>query len=263
MRNIRRFIVATSMTLGTWAVSGAQAAIVQIPESAFVAGAGQITFSELPLGTVNPVYSPGVYGGGAGSPTVSFGGYFVGQSLGDASSCAAGAALSGCVVGKPTATLALDPRSPETFIATDSSNPDSPVLSGSPLYNGPVSILFSTPQAGVGLIGGYFDNIGSTAITAFDINGNVIGSVKNNQIGLEFLGLVTSDKSASIAGLQFSLVGNESFGFAIDDVRFGAGGSIVVPSVPLPASAPMFGAALLVLSAAGYAAKRKKGAAAA
>ena len=34
------------------------------------------------------------------------------------------------------------------------------------------------------------------------------------------------------------------------------GGGIIVPSVPLPASAPMFGAALLVLSAVGFGSKR-------
>ena len=112
-------------------------------------------------------------------------------------------------------------------------------------------------------MGGYFDALNSTAITAFDAKGNVIGSVTNDQLGIEFLGLVTSDKSATIAGLEFSLVGGEPAGFAIDDIRFGLGSQIVVPNVPLPASAPMFGASLLGLAGLGYAAKRKKAAAAA
>jgi hypothetical protein len=57
----------------------ANADIIQIPESAFLAGSGLITFSEVPLGTQNPVYTPALYGGGAGSPTVTFGGFFAGQ----------------------------------------------------------------------------------------------------------------------------------------------------------------------------------------
>ena len=52
---------------------------------------------------------------------------------------------------------------------------------------------FSTPQAGVGLIGGYFNAVGSTAITAYAADGSVIGSVTNSVTGDEFLGLVTSD----------------------------------------------------------------------
>jgi len=55
--------------------------IIQIPESSFVAGSGLITFSEVALGTQNPVYPLALYGGGAGSPTVTFGGFFAGQSL--------------------------------------------------------------------------------------------------------------------------------------------------------------------------------------
>jgi hypothetical protein len=77
------------------------ASVIQIPESSFVAGSGEITFSEVPLGTQNPVYTPALYGGGAGSPTVTFGGFFSGQALGTAATCPPGAALTGCVVGKP------------------------------------------------------------------------------------------------------------------------------------------------------------------
>jgi len=60
------------------------AGIIQVPESSFRAGSGLITFSEVPLGTTNPVYPPALYGGGAGSPTVTFGGFFTGQMLGTA-----------------------------------------------------------------------------------------------------------------------------------------------------------------------------------
>jgi PEP-CTERM motif len=247
--------VAVAALLGL-AASANAAGIIDIDESAFQAGAGQITFSEVPLGTVNPTYTPAQYGGGAESPTVTFGGFFTGQSLGAASPpCPAGAALSGCVLGNPTGPLTIDPNSPQTFTANDGSNPNSPVLSGSPTFNGPIAIEFSTPQTGVGLIGGFFNAVGSTAITAFDVNGNVIGSVSNTQEGLEFLGLVTADHSATIAGLLFSLVGAEPAGFAIDDVRFGVGSQVVPPGTPEPSTWAMM---LAGFAGMGYVAYRRR-----
>ncbi len=112
------------------------------------------------------------------------------------------------------------------------------MLSGSPRFNGPISIFFSNDVAGVGLDGGSFEAIGSTAITAFARNGANLGSVKNSVLGFEFLGLVTSDGTNQIAGLQFSLVGAEPAGFAIDNLRFGVAGQVTVPgdsqTVPEP-----------------------------
>jgi len=235
----------------------AHAAVIKIPESAFTPAAGLITFSEFPLGTVNPTYTPADYGGGPGSPTVTFGGFFLGQSLGNAASCPPGAALSGCVIGTPSAPLSLDPAAPNTFITNDGDNPTSPVLSGTPQFNGPVAILFDVPVAGVGLSGGFFDAIGGTAIVAFDAEGNVIGTVVNEQLGIEFLGLVTDDESETIAGLLFHLVGPEPAGYAIDNVRFGLAGQIVVPGN----GAPEPGALVLVavgLMALGYARRRNR-----
>jgi hypothetical protein len=217
-------------------ISTSNAAIIKIDESAFNAQAGLITFSEKASGTINPVYTASEYGGGASAPIVSFGGTFTGQTVGQAP-IPAGAVASGVVNGTPTGSLSLLSGSPNTFITNDSANPTSPVLSGTPTFNGPISILFNTDQAGVGLTGGFFDNIGSTAITAFARDGSTLGSVVNTVRGIEFLGLVTGDGSNQIAGLQFSLVGNENAGFAIDNVRFGTAGQIVVPGatdVPEP-----------------------------
>ncbi len=235
---------------------------MQIPEASFTASAGLITFSEVPLGTNNPTYTPGMYGGVAGSPTVTFGGFFDGQHLGAASPpCPTGAALTGCVLGSnnsftnPIATgpLTLDPTSPVTFTQGDGADPTSP---GSPTFNGPVAILFSTDQVGVGLDGGFFDSVGSTAITAFDDNGNVLGQVDNNQTGIEFLGLITNDGSADIRGLLFSLVGDEPAGFEIDNLRFGVQGHVVGQDLPEPATLSVFGVALAGL----FAARRKRNA---
>lgn len=257
-----RSMVAT-LLVGTGVVvaasSNADAAVIRIDETSFVAGSGLITFTEpgFPLGTVNPTYTPADYGGGAGAPTVNFGGFFAGQALGTAATCPAGAALSGCVVGSPSGPLALDPASPDTFITTDGAFPTSPTLSGTPRFNGPISLLFDVDVAGVGLEGGYFDAIGGTAITAYDRDGNVLGSVLNESLGIEFLGLITDDGTAQIAGLQFSLVGPEPAGFNIDNVRFGREGEVVIPEpqpAPEPATLLLLGAGLAGL---GFATRRR------
>ncbi len=214
------------------------AGIVKIGQSAFTPAAGLITFSEKPLNTVNPIYSALEYGGSSGAPTVSFGGTFNGQTVG-LPPIPPGAMPSGVVNGTPTNSLSLNPNSPPTTIVNDGANPTSPVLSGSPIFNGPISILFSTDVAGVGLDGGFFDAIGGTAIRAFARDGSLLGQVLNQSTGIEFLGLVTDDGLSRIAGLQFSLVGGEPAGFAIDNVRFGTTGQVIPPTaVPTPALLP-------------------------
>lgn len=47
------------------------------------------------------------------------------------------------------------------FHSGDGSDPTSPALSGTPLFNDPVSMIFSTLVAGVGVDGGYFNNVAS------------------------------------------------------------------------------------------------------
>jgi len=213
--------------------------VVRIPQSSFTPQAGLITFSEFGLGTVNPTYAPADYGGDPlTAPTVTFGGFYQGQGLSTnpGVDCPGGAA-TGCVVGTPTNPLALDPNSPNTFITNDGAAPNSPVLSGTPMFNGPITILFDKDMAGVGLDGGFFDAPNSTAITAFARDGSFLGQVSNTGTGIEFLGLVTSDGSAAIAGLQFSLIGPEPAGFAIDSLRFGLPGQVNPPQkTPEPTS---------------------------
>ncbi len=236
--------IATGTVLASLSL-GANAAIVRVSAGDFIAGSGLITFSEYALGTVNPVYTPATYGGGAGSPTVTFDGWFMGQGLsGTPAVDCPGAAASACVVGSPSGPLTLDPASPHTFIATDVDNPTSPVLSGSPLYSGPIAVLFDIDLAGVGFDAGFFDAVGSTGITAFARDGSLLGTVTNIGFGIEFLGLVTDDGSEKIAGVFLDLVGSEPAGFAIDNLRFGKRGEVVVPGVPEPASLALLGLAL-------------------
>jgi hypothetical protein len=247
---------AAYLALSTFSANAVS--VVRIPQSSFTPQAGLITFSEFSLGTVNPTYTPVNYGGNPlTAPTVTFGGFYQGQSLSATPGvdCPGGAA-TGCVVGTPTGPLSLNPAYPNTFITTDVSNPTSPVLSGTPRFNGPITILFDKDMAGVGLDGGFFDAPNSTAITAFARNGSVLGQVSNTGLGIEFLGLVTSDGSAAIAGLQFSLIGPEPAGFAIDSLRFGLPGQVNPPQkTPEPAS--LLGLLTIGVLGAGSALKRK------
>jgi len=233
----------------------ANAAVIRVTEANFNASAGLITFSEFGGGTVNPTYNPSDYGGGAGSPTVTFDGFFQGQSLSaNAAVDCPGAAATACVVGNPSGPLALDPNSPDTKITSNGANPTSPVLSGNPTFNGPIAVLFSVDQFGVGFDGGFFNAIGSTGITAFARNGSLLGTVSNLGLGIYFLGLVSD--SENIAGVFLDLVGSEPAGFAIDNIRFGRRGDITPPNpnvVPLPA-----GAWLLLTGIGGLAALRRR-----
>lgn len=235
-KNLNNTLMATLLGCSMLS-SAAFAGIIKVDEGDFNAGAGVITFSEFPLGTVNPVYMPADYGGEVGDPDVSFDGWFMGQSLSltPAVDCP-GASPTACIVGDPTDELMLDPAAPDTHIVNDGANPTSPVLSGTPTFNGGIAVLFSTDQFGVGFDGGFFDAIGSTAITAFARDGSLLGSVANTVTGIEFLGLVTDDNTASIAGVFLDLVGAEPAGFAIDNIRFGGVDDIDIDPVPEPAT---------------------------
>lgn len=226
----------------------ASAAVMRVEESNFNAGAGLITFSEFAVGTVNPTYTPADYGGDLDSPTVTFDGFFVGQSLsGTPGVDCPGAAATACVVGAPSGPLQLDAASPDTRITGDGAAPNSPVLSGTPTFNGPIAVLFSEDQFGVGFDAGFFDGVGSTAITAFDRAGNLLGSVANTGLGIEFLGLVS--EGGDIAGVFLDLVGNEPAGFGIDSLRFGKREDID-NVIPLPATAWLLVGGLGALAAA-------------
>jgi hypothetical protein len=220
---------------------GAYGRVIRIDRSGFKPNAGLIRFSEFAVNTKNPVYQPANYGGDSKGVTVMFGGWFVGQRRGDRESCQGGGAITGCVVGAPTAPLQIDNSSPPTFIAEDTSSKESPVLSGTPQFNGPISMLFDQNVAGVGLVGGYFDAAKGTSILAFDRNGRQIGGVVNLALGMEYMALVTEDGSESIAGLQFSLVGPEPAGFAIDNLSFARRSELQGAARPSGGAGPTLG----------------------
>jgi hypothetical protein len=227
--SVRSAALALGLTFG---LSSAQAVLVNAGAGSFTPAAAVITFSEFAQGTVNPSYS--LAAGSLGTVGVTFAGSFVGQTI-------TGGSVK-TLTGLPTGPLTLGAG--DTFITTDGANPTSPVLSGTPTFNGPISVLFSVPVAAVGLGGGFFDNINSTSITAFDANGAVLGTITNSQTGIEFYGLADSSGAAVIKGISFYITGAEAAGFAIDNLTFG-GAEVIVGRVPDAGSTFLFFSAVL------------------
>ncbi len=211
----------------------AQATLINLGPGSFTPAASVITFSEpgRSIGDTDPIYTI------AGN-TVSFGESFTGHTV-------VGGGVR-TLTGTPTSPLSLV-QNGKAFITTDGANPTSPVLSGTPLYNGPLSFTFSTPVAAVGLSGGYFDTVGATTIEAFDSAGLSLGTIVNSTLGVEFYGLFDSSGS-NIAGVSFYITGSEPAGFAIDNVTFGD--ADVVVRAPEPATIATFG---LMLAGLAYA----------
>ncbi|MCK9418397.1 MAG: PEP-CTERM sorting domain-containing protein [Nitrospirae bacterium] len=231
---------------GVFISSSAFATLVNLGPGSFSPLATEITFSEQAYGTVNPVYN---YTGltGLGNVTVAFGGYFDGQAQG-------GGFPVTLTDPTPNSPLTLSANNDSiTFIQNDGSNPSSPVLSGTPIFNGPISVWFSVPVAGVGLDGGYFDNMNSTTIEAYDAMGNSLGTITNSQIGIEFFGLADITGANVIKGISFYITGPEDAGFAIDNLTFGAASVIVDPgvnhNVPEPSAMLLFASGMLGLAA--------------
>jgi len=233
-------LAALALALAGTAAGARAQEVVRIEERQFKAGAGRITFSEVPLGTPNPVYPPSLYRGGPDSPTVRFGGHFRGRRMATPAECPPGAPVTGCLSGAPSAPLTLDAGAPrvETMDNTGVRGSQSPELGGTPRWNGPIAIWFDRDLAAVGLQGGWFDATGGVAITVYDRQGRVLGRTANRDTGFEFMGLATRDLSPRIAGLEFHLVGAEPQGFGVDNIRFGAPQDVDLPGVTPPAPTP-------------------------
>ncbi len=110
------------------------------------------------------------------------------------------------------------------FISTDSSNPTSPVLSGSPKFRGAIEGAFVNPSDGTTpvivesftLDAGFFDEFGSTRIEWFDPNGIKLGQRTNLQFGIEKIEVT----GGNIASWRTSILLTEPNGYAIDNFSF-------------------------------------------
>jgi hypothetical protein len=228
------FFTGLALAAGLLTTGGASATLVNLGPGSFTPAASVITFSEVPVGTVNPTYNftalPGL-----GNVTVSFGGFFQGQAI-------TGGFPVTLSDNTPSNPLALQPGT-ATTVNDGAPGATSPVLSGSPTFNGPIAVLFSTPVAGVGLKGGFFDAAHSTTIEAYDLTGASLGSITNSVTGFEFYGLADSTGANVISGISFYITGNEPAGFEIDDLTFGAA-SVINIDVPEPGSFALLAAGL-------------------
>ena len=228
------------------ASSAAHAALINLGPGSFTPLAPVITFSEQAVGTVNPVYT-GINAGSLGLVDITFAASFVGQTI-------TGTTVR-TLTGSPTGPLTLNngAGSGITRIVEDGAAPTSPVLSGDPIFNGPVSVLFSVPVAAVGLSAGFFNAVGGTSITAYDVNGAVLGSIVNSELGIEFYGLADSTGANVIKGISFYITGNEPAGFAIDNLTFGSR-EVLVNNAPDAGSSSL----LMLLSILGCVAFRRR-----
>jgi len=199
--------------------------LIRIGPGDFTPSASIITFSEQPPGTVNPSFDLAT--ATLGNVTVSFARNFVGQTASGASPVT--------LSGVPSGPLALSSTG-NVFITHDASNPTSPVLSGSPLFNGPISVLFSKPVAAVALDGGFFNAIGGTTLEAFGADGSIRGSAQNTSLGIETFGVADAHGRNSIAGISFSITGFEPCGFEMDNLTFGSARELARDFVPVAES---------------------------
>lgn len=108
------------------------------------------------------------------------------------------------------------------YIENDSSNPTSPVLSGLPRFTGPISAHFVTTTGTKRAVGhleldaGYFDTVGSTAVTVYNRSGVQIGQQINSRTGIEHFSFTMK----GIASFTVAAVGSDTNGFAVDNVTF-------------------------------------------
>jgi hypothetical protein len=108
------------------------------------------------------------------------------------------------------------------FITSDGSNPTSPVLSGEPLFEGPIVGHFVVPgtdtPTSVNLLqldAGYIDDPGSVEIVAHLANGQTRTAVADH-LGIDQISMATR----GIESFTVQEVGEEDAGFAIDNLGF-------------------------------------------
>jgi hypothetical protein len=241
----RSLFAASALLAALAAATPARADLVSVGPGAFGPSAPVVTFDSSPEGTTNPSYSftsvPGL-----GNVQVSFGGLFLGQM-------ASGVFPVTLSDSSPDAPLTLATGGPAATVSGDGTAGPGHVLSGTPLFHGVVSAQFSQPVAAFGLMGGWFNTVGSTTLQAYGADGSVLGSLTNTAEGYQFLGLADAAGDAVISGFSVFITGTEPFGFGIDDVTFAGPEGPVTAETPEPSAL-----ALLACGAAGALAWRRR-----
>ena len=155
-----RMAVLAALVVAAGPIGGAHAALTGYQQGAVAGGTPAITFSEVSLYTLDPIYSIG--GGPFAGLNISFGSYFTGQTL---------------VSGYPVTlvTPAAPGAAPSIALTyggyaityTDAASPSNPVLTGASGYPSPsnffampLAIAFSSPVPAVGLTIGSLAGIG-------------------------------------------------------------------------------------------------------
>jgi hypothetical protein len=119
----------------------------------------------------------------------------------------------------------------DPFITGDSDNPTSPVLSGTPKFNGIIEGCFIVPQnpdpntcdpnliaavSWFSLDAGFFNETGTTHLEWFDYQGAKLGEVYNSVTGIEHFVI----EGIGIASWRIGMVGGDTNGYAIDNIDF-------------------------------------------
>lgn len=125
----------------------------------------------------------------------------------------------------------------DPFITVDGSNPTSPVLSGTPLFSGPIGARFVIPGTNApttvdsfSLDVGYINSPGAVAVFAYGLGGALLKQVPASSIGINAITVA----APGIASFVVEAVTDEPFGFAIDNVSFRRSGIYFSGSWPVP-----------------------------
>ena len=109
------------------------------------------------------------------------------------------------------------------FITGDGSNPTSPVLSGTPQFNGAIEGKFVDPITHdptvvnhFELDAGYFNNLSSTRLRWFNSKGDLIREVLDSEYGIQHFSI----DDENIASFRIEIISQEDAGYAIDNVFF-------------------------------------------
>lgn|GEM_PF-2189726 len=121
----------------------------------------------------------------------------------------------------------------DVFLTTDTANPTSPVLSGTPRFFGDISGYFTVPGTatpatvdGFSLDVGYINDRNSVEITYYDAFGNQVGATRAQSYGINEISITYR----GVASFKISAIEYEAAGFAIDNLVVQSGARGIHPT---------------------------------